>query len=226
MAPTASSAPDRAPIHGRYAPKIDPADFVTRIDNRYLPYLPGTAFRYRGVGEDGHTPQRNDVIVTDRTRRVLGVDCTVVRDIVYEGGHQIQRTLDWYAQDRWGNVWYMGENTRDLKHGRWVYAIDSGPAGEKGAYPGIVMPGTPKVGDEYRQYYWPGHAVDNARVLPATAQVKVPYGTFKHPVVTVETSPLEPGVAARKFSVPGLGVVAERVVRGNREQTWLVKVTH
>lgn len=37
-----SQRPDElAPTHGRYAPPIDRANFVRRIDNRYLPFEPG-----------------------------------------------------------------------------------------------------------------------------------------------------------------------------------------
>src|SRR5262245_42540691 len=59
-----------APIHGPYAPTIAPANFVSAIDNRFLPFVPGTAFHYEG--ESGTTPQTDDEVVTHRTRRILG----------------------------------------------------------------------------------------------------------------------------------------------------------
>src|SRR4051795_11527622 len=67
-----------APIHGTYSPKIDPANFAATIDNRYLPFKPGTTFHYEGVR--GTTPQTDDEVVTHQTKRILGVRCTVVRD--------------------------------------------------------------------------------------------------------------------------------------------------
>ena len=73
-------------------------------------------------------------------------------------------TFDWYAQDKDGNVWYMGEDTRELHHGRFVKQSDSWEAGVDGAEPGIIMPGDPQPGDAYRQEYYPGHALDQARV--------------------------------------------------------------
>src|SRR5215212_5050254 len=70
--PSAASASDLAPIHGPYSPKIDPANFVSTIDNRYFPLKPGTGFHYRGVQEDGKTPQRDDMVVTHQTKEILG----------------------------------------------------------------------------------------------------------------------------------------------------------
>src|SRR5262245_36175887 len=65
-----------APIHGTYAPKIDPANFVSRIDNPYLPFTVGMAFHYAGVR--GTSPQTDDAVVTQRTVRILGVTATAV----------------------------------------------------------------------------------------------------------------------------------------------------
>src|SRR5438128_358508 len=109
-----TSASSLAPIRKPYSPKIDPASFVAAIDNPLLPLKPGTAFHYEGVR--GKTPQTDDEVVTNRTVRILGIRCTVVRDTVSEQGRPIERTLDFYAQDRQGNVWYMGEDSFELKH--------------------------------------------------------------------------------------------------------------
>ena len=223
-APPASSL---APIQGAYRPEIDPANFVDTIDNRYFPLVPGTAFHYRGVQEDGKTPQTDDMIVTDRTKEIMGVTSTVVRDIVSSRGREIERTLDWYAQDRYGNVWYMGEDTRELEHGRFVKADDSWQGGVDGAQPGIIMPGDPRPGDAYRQEYYPRYALDQARVLGSRGPVTVPYGSYHDTLLTVETAPkLDPGVAERKYYVAGVGDVKEHTVSGNHEQIRLVRVTH
>jgi hypothetical protein len=218
-----TSAPSLAPIHGRYSPLIDPADFVATIDSRYFPLKPGTGFHYRGVR--GTTPQTDDEIVTHRTKQILGVRATVVRDTVSERGAPIERTFDWYAQDKQGNVWYMGEDSLELKHGRFVKASDSWESGVNGAKPGIIVPGNPRPGDAYRQeYYPPGKALDEAHVL-GFASVNVPYGTFRRSLVTSEFSPLEPQTE-KKYYVAGLGEVKEQVVKGHHEQFQLVRVSH
>jgi hypothetical protein len=205
-----------APTHGTYAPKIDPSNFVTRIDNPYQPFLPGMAFHFEGVR--GTTPQTDDEVVLHRTKRILGVRATVVRDTVSEGGHPVERTDDWYAQDKQGNVWYMGEAAFELAHGKFVKASDSWEAGVNGGKPGIIMPARPRPGDAYRQeYYPPGKALDQARVVRLDGSATVPYGTFDHLLVTSERSPLEPQTEEKLYA-PGVGEIAEMVVKGHHEQ--------
>ena len=213
-----------APIHGPYAPTIDPASFVAGIDNPYLPYAVGTRIHF--VGVRGTTRQTDDQIVLRRTKRILGVESTVVRDTVSEHGHAVERTDDWYAQDRAGNVWYMGEDAFDLTNGRFVKAGDSWQGGVNGAHPGIIMPAHPKRGDAYRQeYYPPGKALDEARVLRLTGALTVAFGSFRHVLVTSEFSPAEPQTE-QKWYARGVGEIAERVVKGHHEAFELVSIAH
>jgi hypothetical protein len=225
-APASNSPPpgELAPIHGTYAPNIDPANFVAKIDNRYLPYKPGSRFHFEGVR--GTTQQTDDELVMHRTKRIIGVRSRVVRDTVSEHGRAVERTYDWYAQDKQGNVWYMGEDSFERKHGHFVKASDSWKSGVNGAKPGIIMPAHPRPGDAYRQeYYPPGQALDQARVLRLTGRLTVPYGTFKKLLVTSERSPLEPQTE-HKYYAPGVGEIAERVVKGHHEEFKLVRVAH
>jgi hypothetical protein len=217
----ATDGTNLAPIHGPYAPSIDPANFVRRVDNPYLPFKPGAKLRLAGVAENGVTPQTDIESVTHKTKLIMGVECTVVRDAVRSKGKPVELTFDWYAQDRKGNVWYFGEDARDFEHGHYVKASDSWQAGVDGAQPGIIMEAHPKPGDRYRQEFYPGHALDQAKVI-GTAPVTVPSGSFRKALVTVERSALEPGVLEKKFNVRGIGVVAERVVKGNHERFELV----
>jgi hypothetical protein len=170
------SASDLAPIHGTYAPEIDAADFVSAVDNPLWPLKPGTRYHYEGMR--GTTPQTDDELVLHRNKRILGIDATIVRDTVSEAGRPIERTLDYYAQDDQSNVWYLGEDSFERQHGRFVRASDSWLSGVDGAKPGIIMPAHPKPGDRYRQeYYPPGEALDEAHVLGGRGPVTVPYGT-------------------------------------------------
>jgi hypothetical protein len=226
-APTAGSSSPRPPrwvLRGPYAPSIDPSTFVAKVDNRYFPLEPGAGFHFRGVREG--TAQTDDMVVTRQVKRVLGIRCTVVRDTVSERGRPVERTFDWYAQDAEGNVWYMGEESLELKNGRLVRASDSWQAGVNGAKPGIIMRGRPRAGAVYRQeYYPPGEALDQARVLGTSGSVKVPAGTFRRPLVTIEWSPVEPQLE-KKYYVAGIGDVMEQVVQGGHELFRLAKVTH
>ena len=219
-----TSASRLAPVHGRYSPRIDPANFVTSVDNPLWPLKPGTGYHFKG--SRGTIPQTDDAVVTHQTKRILGINCTVVRDTVSEHGHAIERTLDFYAQDKQGNVWYMGEDSFELKNGRFARASDSWRSGVDGAKPGIIMPAHPRPGDRYRQEYYPrGEAMDEARVLGKRGPVTVPYGTFKRSLVTSEFSPLEPQTE-EKYYVAGVGEIMERVVKGHHEEFQLVSITH
>jgi hypothetical protein len=218
------SASTLAPVRRPYSPTIHPAAFVRSVDNPFFPLKPGTGFHFKGVR--GTVPQTDDEVVTHRTELILGIPATVVRDTVSERGRPIERTLDYYAQDEQGNVWYLGEDSFEREHGRFVRASDSWRSGVDGAKPGIIMPAHPRPGDFYRQeYYPPGEALDQARVLGYGGPVTVPHGTFERALVTSEFSPLEPQTE-QKYYVAGVGEVLERVVKGHHEEFRLVRITH
>jgi hypothetical protein len=215
-----------AGAHRGYNPHIDPADFVRKIDNPYLPFKPGTTDVSKGVAENGKTPQKDVSRVTQRTKRILGVKTTVIRDEITSRGKPVERTFDWYAQDKHGNVWYFGENSKDYEHGHWVRSDGSWKAGVKGAKPGILMEAHPKRGDSYRQEYYRGHAEDRAKVLGSGGRVTVPYRTFNRTLVTKETTRLEPGVVEKKWYAPGIGEIKSQDVKGSQEGFRLVDVRH
>jgi hypothetical protein len=221
---TAAVTPPSWELKGSYKPTIDPANFVATIDNPYFPLRPGTAFHFKGMKEG--TPQTDDLVVTDQTKQILGVTSTVVEDTVSEHGQPVERTFDWYAQDKAGNVWYMGEDSLEMKNGRFVRASDSWESGVNGALPGIIMEGNPKPGDVYRQeYYPPGDALDQAHAKRLDGHVKVPYGNFNRVLVTEEWSPTEPQMEQKSY-VAGVGELEEHVTEGGNEHFELVSVTH
>jgi hypothetical protein len=205
-----------------YDPHIDPADFVAVIDNPYLPLAPGTTFTYEGAFKAAG--EANVVVVTNKTKRIIGVTTRVVSDVVTVDGVVAEKTLDWYAQDRWGNVWYFGEDSKTYENGKVVSTEGSWQAGVDGAKPGIVMLGQPHVGDMYRQEYYPGVAEDLAQVVQLGASVTVPYGSFDNVLVTKDWTPLDPKVVENKYYAPGVGLVLERAAKGPKEESRLVSV--
>jgi hypothetical protein len=226
-APKGTTGATPAPVSGRYAPKIDPANFVANIDNHWLPYRPGRTARLEGVAEDGKTPQTDIETVTNVKKKIMGVECTVIRDAVYESGKAVERTDDWYAQDRQGNVWYFGEDSFELqkKGGRFVKGTDSWEAGVDGAQPGIIMLADPKPGRQYRQEYYIGHAEDQARVIGPGGAVKVPAGSYPQTLVTLEYSNIDKQYE-KKWYAPGVGEIKEAVVKGgSKERFELAKTT-
>ncbi len=207
-----------------YTPRIKPASFTTRIDNRYFPLKPGTTFAYQGKSQNA--PERDVMAVTHRTKQIMGVKCVVVDDRVFENGKLTEQTYDWYAQDKKGNVWYFGEDSRELKNGKVTSTKGSWETGKDGAKPGIIMQAHPKVGKSYHQEYYKGKAEDMARTLKLNGSTSVPYGSFKHVLVTREWSPLEPNVAEHKYYAPGVGDILEVTTKGPPERLKLVSVRH
>jgi hypothetical protein len=207
-----------------YAPHINPSGFTTKIDNKYFPLKPGTTFVYQG--NSGGNPERDVMTVTHSTKRIMGVKCVVVDDRVFAKGKLGEKTFDWYAQDKKGNVWYFGENSKAYKNGK-VSTGGSWEAGKAGAKPGIIMQAHPKVGQSYRQEYYKGSAEDMAKVLKLNGSAKVPFGSFDHnSLLTKEWSPLEPGVVEHKYYAAGVGDIKEVTVKGPSETLGLVNVRH
>jgi hypothetical protein len=172
----------------------DPADFVRRVDNPWFPLRPGTTYVYRGT-KDGK-PSRDVVRVTRRTKVVAGIPCVVVRDDLYLRGRPAERTSDWYAQDRRGNVWYLGESTAELDPAGHVTSTEgSWKAGAAGAEPGVFMPAHPRVGQSFRTEFYRGHAEDHVQILSVSSCVDVPYVSSRRALLTKEWTPLEPGTA-------------------------------
>ncbi len=196
--------------------RLHPNDFVARVDNPWFPLKPGSRWHYRGVDADGRFT--DNMHVTHRTKRIEGVRATVVHDVVLRHRKPREVTNDFYAQDRHGNVWYFGENTKELdRQGQVTSREGSFKAGRDGARPGVLFAGDPKVGTKARQEYYKGHAEDHFKVLDRNARVSVPYVSSHHAVKTKEWTPLEPGIVEHKYYVRGVGDVKEITIKGPKE---------
>jgi hypothetical protein len=215
----ADTGPEPAALpQGSEPVELDPADFVAEIDNPYWPMSPGSTWVYRETDPDA-TELRVEVTVTDRTKTILGIDATVVHDVVSEDGEVIEDTFDWYAQDASGNVWYLGEDTKEFEDGKLKTTAGSWEAGVDGAQAGVIVPADPRVGMTYRQEYYAGEAEDRGEVLSLDEQAKVPFGSFDHLLMTKDTTPLEPDVLEHKFYAEGIGpILALDVAGGGREE--------
>ena len=212
-----------------YNPEIDPANFVKPADinkdnaNPYFPLVPGYQWLYQTSVDDEITETNTDEVLTE-TKTIMGVECLVVHDIVYEGDSTseediIEDTYDYYAQDTEGNVWYFGEFSLSFEEdlpsmeGSWLSGVDE-------AKPGIVMYTDPLpqgvgVGTVYRQEFALGDAEDWAKLESLDAVVSdVPY-TDGNCVEgdecrqTEEGTPLEPDVFEYKYYKKEIGTVLE-----------------
>jgi hypothetical protein len=209
--------------HGAEPVNLDPADFTTKIDNPYWPMRPGSRWVYRETDSEG-ARQRVVVTVTNQTKLIAnGITARVAHDVATQGGKLAEVTDDWYAQDRAGNIWYLGEDTTAYERGKPSSKAGSFEAGVDGAQPGVVMPAHPRVGMRYRQEYSKGQAEDRARVMSRRERAEVPFGFFKRALFTREEDPLEPRMLEYKFYARGVGPVLAISVSGGSDREELVR---
>jgi hypothetical protein len=211
-----AGASSGAGVCASYHPAIpSPAQFAKAIDNPYFPLPAGRTFIYRGI-ENGKK-ELDRMHVTSRTKDIEGIRATIVSDNVYEPPPKLlEKTSDYYAQDDRGNVWYLGEDTKELLAGGKVDRSGSWLTGKNGAKPGLIMESDPRVPDSYRQECLSGEAEDLAWVVGR--------GGSKHLLRTLEFSPLEPSIVERKVYRPRVGVISEQQLSGGHETLELVRV--
>lgn len=206
------------------------------IDNIYFPLVAGTTFTYKAETKDGC--EVDVMTVTSDTRVIDGVTTRVVHDQIFEGDTcttdpdaLVEDTLDYYAQDDSGNVWYLGEDTFDCEgadnctrgEGSWLAGVNGGEAG-------IVMLADPKSGDRYRQEFSEGNAEDQAMVTAVGVTAKMTrddafQASYSDCIVTKEWTVLEPGSIGFKTYCPGVGIVLDVDHHGTILRSELVSIS-
>jgi len=205
--------------------ELDPTRFTTVIDNPYWPMKPGTRWTYREMDTDGTELQGVVVVTTQTTTMANRITARIVRDTLTRDGEIIEDTIDWYAQDSAGNVWYVGEDTAEFEGGVVATTAGSWQAGVDGALPGVIVPADPQPGLAYRQEYYAGQAEDNGAVVSLDETADVPYGHFDTLMMTADTSGIEPNVIEHKFYARGVGpILTIDVGTAGREELLTVDV--
>lgn len=201
---------------------FDAANFSSppaTITNPYWPLIQGTSFAYRAVGED--ECEFNKLTVTYGTYYLSEVNVTarVIHDQEWiaeqdeEGECDIstavlvEDTLDYYAQDLSGNIWYLGENTwawddeteQCTQEGSWEAGKPIADPEVDPAQAGIIMLASPEPGLRYQQEYLEDEAEDWGAVKRLNATVSIDFGEFENCLVTKEWTPLEPGSIEHKY---------------------------
>ena len=207
-----------------YDPEINPDDFVNFEEvisggqnftpHQYFPLIPGLTLIYNVKDGEGNKLERIKVEVLPEIKEILGVNCIVVRDRVWEfdddGGRTlIEDTFDWYGQDLAGNVWYMGEIARNYEDSELVDLEGSWKAGRELDMPGFIMVADPQEGDIYRQEFSLGNAEDMAEVIGYLDNLTVNRVEYENVLKTMDYTPVEPEVVEFKYYAPGIGVILE-----------------
>ncbi len=224
--PTASGTP--TPVMdpgdgGNYRPQLDPTEIAAVIDNPYMPLTIGSRWQYEG-DSDGKR-EVIEVVVTPERKTVMGISAFVVSDTVTVNGDIVEDTVDWFTQDTAGNVWYLGEETKEYDNGVVVSTEGSWEAGVDGALAGIVMPAEPVVGDVYRQEFLAAEAEDMMMITAIDDSMTVRAGAYTDLVMTQDWTPLDAEVIEEKAYAPGVGLVHETKVAGGSGSAELVEYT-
>ena len=187
--------------------KFNRKDFGDPIGdaNPWLPLVPdyqsvqdGTLFR--GRRELHH---RRRLTVTDVVKRVDGVLTVAVLDQDIDAGQIAEQALDYFAQDKHGNVWYLGSYTESYEGGQFVNANDAWLAGVNGAIPGVIMMADPKKGmPAYLQDSIPGRETVHAEVARLGERKCVPFKCFSNTLAILEDG------TEFKYYAQGVGGIA------------------
>src|ERR671920_566166 len=185
----------------------------THITNEWLPLRPGLQLTYKGSaipeGEKTRVKRRVVSTVTDLSKVIDGVRTLVIWERDYTAGKLGESEIAFFAQDKAGNVWLLGEYPEEYENGKFVDA-PTWISGQKGAHAGIAMLANPKVGSpDYAQGFAPPPVefVDRARVHKKGQKTCVPVQCYKQVLVIEEFEKGVPGVFHLKYYAPKVGLV-------------------
>lgn len=201
------------------------------------PWWPLDDFETLVYFEEGDDECVVDILeILDTAKTVDGVEVQEVLDQEFldedcdgNGEELLESTLDWYAQDTSGNIWYFGEATVSYDwdecdnpdgaggclDGSWEAGQDVFGVGSL-AEAGILLLAVPEHGAFYFQEYYEDVAVDMAKVLNFKTVDTFLFGEQENCLVTKEWSPLERGAVEQKYYCEGLGLVLIAELSGGK----------
>ena len=200
-------------------PAFEPAQFSNPmvIDNPYLPFAAGMTINLGGskVEEGATVVERIEMTIDGPGPVVAGIATLQMTDTAFVDDVMVEQTIDFFAQDDSGNVWYMGEDvinyvyddagnlTETNNHGGWRAGVDD-------ALPGVVMFGKPEMGaNYYQEFAEKNEALDYAIVVGTDETVTVGGKEFTGVVKTLEGNKLDPDALEYKYFVAGIGLIRE-----------------
>src|SRR5215216_6623547 len=183
------------------------------ITNQWLSLKPGTKLIYKGSaipeGENTRVKRRVVSTVTDLSKWIDGVRTLVIWERDYTAGALGESELAFFAQDKAGNVWLLGEYPEEYENSKVVDA-PTWISGQKGARAGIAMLANPRLGSpDYAEGFAPPPVEfkDRARVYKKDQKTCVPVKCYKHVLVIEEFEQGVPGVFHLKYYAPKVGLV-------------------
>jgi hypothetical protein len=196
-------------------PNFDGATFepMAPINNPYFPLLDKLTRIFKS--DDGS--ERFELSVVGPGPTILGVQTTSRRDRSFEEGRLVEDTFDYFAQDKAGNVWYLGEDVTNYVYndaGKLVGTNNESAwrAGVNEAKPGFIMPADPanKIGFNYYQEFAPqDEALDQATHHALLSTFETGLRGYDNVLRVLETTEAEPNARGFKFYAPGQGLIAE-----------------
>jgi hypothetical protein len=228
--PTASATPSATPSSTPVKPQnadwrdFDPKNFGEPFgaNNRWMPLTPGLQSLRDGSVIRGSRKLKHQrrMTVTDVVKEINGVRAVGVLDQDIDAGQNGETALDWFAQDKFGNVWYMGSYTEIYEGGEFVNANDGWLAGVREAAPGVLMLAAPKAGIKFVEAHIPGKETIRAEIAKVDEKKCVPYKCFPKAVAVLEDGD------EFKWYAPGVGHIATEpnYTGGEQEKEALVNV--
>jgi hypothetical protein len=193
-----------------YDPSLFAADSMS-VDTGWYPLRQGARLVYRGTSleDDRRVSHTVVAVVTDLVKDIDGVANAVVWERDYIEGELVEAELAMFAQDKYGNVWHMGEYPEEYEEG----VFDKAPAwvhGVAGATAGITIPGAPALKTPaFAEGYAPPpiNWVDRGRVYKTGVRTCVSVGCYSDVVIIEEFETGVPDAFQDKYYARGVGVV-------------------
>jgi hypothetical protein len=209
-----------AAIEPNTKPEFSPRRFGNPVAarNRWLPLKPGMQTIRKGLVNVGDRRVEHVRIytVTDVSKMIDGVRTVVVLDQDFNAEQLAEQALDYLAEDKKGNVWYLGSYTETYEGGQFVNATDGWLAGVNGSEGGVLMLARPKVGLSYVDSKALGEGPEVSEVIKTNESKCVPYDCYKNVVVIREGG-------EHKYYAPGVGgIFTEPRYSGGEQETELL----
>lgn len=206
-----------------YTPQINPADFTTKITNKYFALPAGKKLTYETT-EQGKVTERIEIEILRETKTIEGIETVIYLDKEFKNGRLVEETRDYLAQHKNGDVWYFGEDVKNYSNGIVVNRSGSFIHGKDGAKAGIWMKAEQRVGDSYKQEFYPGHAEDTRDTVAVGETVTTKNRTYTDCVKVYDWTPLEKNAQEHKYHCPEVGALVLTVDLKSGSRAELVNV--